>query len=184
MPVSPTPDLAAQAGEPAAPPAQSALRFERGGRVYATDGPVGTLRNVVVDAAASRVTALAVRVDGFHDAVLIPPDLVERGAGSALFLAIDRETFVAGARKAVRFAPGAYLRVDPKKLLRNAATALGRWSIAAVDRAALDFRPASAPTTTAETTGDSLPVEMAAVRARLGLTERPPSALVSAGAAD
>ncbi len=176
--IAPTTAESATVGEP------FALRYERGGRVFATDGPVGTLRNVVVDGAGAEVTALVVRMDGTNDAVLVPPGLVVRGTGSALFLSVDRRTFAGCARQAVRFAPAAYARVDPRALLRNAAGVLGRWTVAAVDRNAVDLRPAAAATVARQSEAkQNTPVGMAPVRARLGLTGHSMPPVVS-GVAD
>lgn len=137
------------------------ISFERGGRIYATDGPVGTLRNVVVDGEPPAVAALVVRPDrgSGHEAVLVPPELVDRGAGSALFLGIDRETFAACARQAVRYDPDSYEPFDPRKLLNAAAGLVGGWRVAAVERAALHLRAESVARSASATAKAPVPID-------------------------
>src|SRR5262249_50293845 len=69
------------------------IRYERNGAVYATDGKVGSLKKVVVDEGVGEVVELVVAVEGQDRSVLLPPDLVDKTAGSAVFLTINRIQF-------------------------------------------------------------------------------------------
>lgn len=69
------------------------IRYQRDGAVFATDGKVGTLRKVVVDESVGEVVELVVEIDGSARTVLLNPDLVDKSAGSAIFLTINRIQF-------------------------------------------------------------------------------------------
>lgn len=71
------------------------IRYERGGAVYATDGRLGYLRQVVVDEAAVEVVALVVEVERSGERVFVSPDLVDKTSGAAVFLAVDHAGFAA-----------------------------------------------------------------------------------------
>jgi hypothetical protein len=76
------------------------IRYERGGAVYAIDGRIGYLRQVVVDETAVEVVALVVEIEPTGQRVFVSPDLVDKTAGAAVFLSVDRAGFaghVAGA---------------------------------------------------------------------------------------
>ena len=94
------------------------LRYERGGMVYATDGKLGTLRQVVVDQRAGEVTALVIEVDRTGQLVLVPPQAVRKTGGSAVFLAGTREQFNAWLPTAPTFEPKKATRANPKSLAR------------------------------------------------------------------
>src|SRR3954453_10392749 len=70
-----------------------AIRYERNGPVYATDGKVGLLKKVVVDESAGEIVELIIQVEGADKMAIIPPDIVDKSAGSALFLSINRVRF-------------------------------------------------------------------------------------------
>jgi PRC-barrel domain len=95
------------------------IRYERNGAVYATDGKVGTLKKVVVDEAAGEVVDLAVAVDGADRTVLLPPDLVDKTAGSAVFLTINRVQFAERAGTAAEYAKKHFARADVKAVLKR-----------------------------------------------------------------
>ena len=103
----------------AAPDKGGRLRFERGGQVYAIDGVVGTLRNVVVDGATGRITALAVAPRDGSPPALVPPSIVQRSAGSALFLGISRDQFEVGAARAPRYDRSLYEAADLDRLAKS-----------------------------------------------------------------
>ena len=105
--------------------ANEGIHFERNCRIFATDGPVGTLRQVVVDEATGEITMLAVSLDDGGVPILVPSGLVDRSAGSALFLTIDRAQFVRAAARAARLDRSGFRKTDPKRALRNAALNLG-----------------------------------------------------------
>ena len=103
------------------------VRYERGGTIYATDGRVGVLRQVVVDEAAGEVVELIVQVDGAEPrTVLLPPDLVDKTAGSAVFLTVNRVQFTERAATAVAYEKKGFARADVKVLLKNGAEAKDR----------------------------------------------------------
>lgn len=91
------------------------LRFERGGIVYATDGRIGVLKQVVVDEVAGEVVELIVKMDRSDQALSLPPELVDKTAGSAVFLTADRETTMA-YRLPIPGHPTRLVKVDHKTL--------------------------------------------------------------------
>ena len=99
--------------------ADRAFRYERGGIIYATDGRVGTLRQVIVDQRARVVTALVVQVDRPAALVLVPPHAVAKTGGSAVFLAGTQRQFEEWLQHAPRHQPERAARVDVKSLLRS-----------------------------------------------------------------
>jgi hypothetical protein len=91
------------------------LRFERGGIVYATDGRIGVLRQVVVDEVAGEVVELIVQLDHTDQTLVLPPEVVDKTAGSAIFLVTTRE---ATPRHGIQppAHPTRLVKVDPKSL--------------------------------------------------------------------
>ena len=103
------------------------VRYERGGAVYATDGRVGLLKQVVVDDTAGEVQELIMEVDGPEPrTVLLPPDLVDKTAGSAVFLTINRVQFAERAASAPVYEKKGFARADVKLLLKNGEAARDR----------------------------------------------------------
>jgi hypothetical protein len=97
----------------------NAVRYERNGPVYATDGKIGVLKKVVVDEAAGEVSELAIQVEGGDRVVLIPPDVVDKSAGSALFLTINRVQFAERAAAGPEYVKNQFAKVDIKSLLKR-----------------------------------------------------------------
>lgn len=97
-------------------PSHGVVRYERGSRVYATDGAIGTLRQVVIDEEMAEVKALVVRADERNESVLVPPDLVESGDGDALHLTVTRQQFARGASRSPRFDPRMFTAADVKRV--------------------------------------------------------------------
>jgi hypothetical protein len=95
------------------------IRYERNGAVYATDGKVGRLKRVVVDEGIGEVVELVVAVEGQDRTVLLPPDLVDKTAGSAVFLTINRVQFTERAASAMAFDKKHFARADLKSLLKR-----------------------------------------------------------------
>jgi hypothetical protein len=95
------------------------IRYERNGAVYATDGKVGSLRKVVVDETVGEVIELVIAVEGNDRIVLLPPDLVDKTAGSAVFLTINRVQFTERAACATIFARKQFARADLKGLVKR-----------------------------------------------------------------
>jgi hypothetical protein len=92
------------------------LRFERGGIVYATDGRIGLLRQVVVDEVAGEVLELVIKLDRSDAPLSLPPEVVDKTAGSAVFLITSRESTPARAVPAPANA-SRLIKVDHKTLL-------------------------------------------------------------------
>lgn len=97
----------------------NAIRYERNGPVYATDGKIGVLKKVVVDEVAGEVVELAIQVEGGDRMVLIPPDVVDKSAGSALFLTINRVQFAERAAAGPEYIKNQFAKVDIKSLLKR-----------------------------------------------------------------
>lgn len=96
-----------------------AVRYERNGPVYATDGKVGLLKRVVVDDRVGEVVEIVIQtLDGGRD-VVMPLDLVDRSAGSALFLAINYVQFADRAANGQVFEKSKFAKVDVKGLLKK-----------------------------------------------------------------
>jgi hypothetical protein len=109
---------------PAIPPElllqrDNSIRYERNGIVYATDGKVGNLKKVVVDEGVGEVVELVVAIEGEDRMVLLPPDLVDKSAGSAVFLTINRIQFNERAASAAAFDKKNFARADVKALLKR-----------------------------------------------------------------
>lgn len=109
----------------------SAVRYERNGPVYATDGKVGVLKKVAVDEAAGEIVELIIQVDGSERMALIPPDVVDKSAGSALFLTINRVQFAERALAGPAYVKSHFAKADIKALLkRDQSTAHPKRAIA------------------------------------------------------
>lgn len=93
--------------------ADRAIRYERGSIVCAIDGPVGTLRQVVIEEDAAEVKALVIRMSGTDESVLAPPELVDTCVGRSILLNVTREQFARGASRSPRFDPRMFTRADP-----------------------------------------------------------------------
>jgi hypothetical protein len=96
-----------------------ALRFEKDGPVYATDGKVGVLKKVVVDDEAGEVTEIAVLVDGNDRLVMLPTEVVDKSAGSALFLTLNYVQFAERAASGPYFVKNQFAKVDLKSLAKR-----------------------------------------------------------------
>lgn len=96
------------------------VRYERNGAVYATDGRVGVLKRIVVTEATAEVAELVVQADDGR-LVLLPIDLVDKTAGSAVFLTANRTQFVERAASAAEFDKKHFAAVDRKSLLAAAS---------------------------------------------------------------
>ncbi|MFL5760296.1 MAG: hypothetical protein ACJ789_11185 [Thermomicrobiales bacterium] len=93
------------------------VRYERGGAIYATDGKVGTLKQVVVDESSCEVVDLVVAVDGGGKYIVLSPDFVDKSAGSALFLTVNRAQFVERSSSATPYVKSQFAGVELKGLL-------------------------------------------------------------------
>jgi hypothetical protein len=93
-------------------PADRAIRYERGSVVCAVDGPVGTLRQVVVEEDLAEVKALVIRMPTTNESVLAPPELVDKCVGKTILLNVTKEQFARGASRSPRFDPRMFARAD------------------------------------------------------------------------
>lgn len=121
------------------------IRYERNGPVYATDGKVGVLKKVVVDEGAGEVVEIGVQMDGSASIVMLPPDVVDKSAGSALFLTINHAQVHERAASGATFVKGHFAKLDLKSLgKRSEGGTLARRS---VSRVTADFveTPTSSP---------------------------------------
>ncbi len=101
---------------PTTPPdaAERAIRYERGSTVYAIDGPVGTLRQMVIDEDVAEVKALVIRMSTTNESVLMPPELVDKCVGKTILLNVTKEQFAKGASRSPRFDPQVFTRADTR----------------------------------------------------------------------
>ncbi|MBA2754171.1 MAG: hypothetical protein H0U40_06875 [Chloroflexia bacterium] len=110
-----------QAVEPEEIPAEllqrrdNVVRYARGGPLYATDGLVGHLSQVIVDPAAGTVAEIVVKLPDDRRIVL-PLDLVDRTAGTAIFLSADRAAFAQVVTRAPAFDGDSFGKANLKAL--------------------------------------------------------------------
>ena len=116
------PNPAAEAGAEQEP---NEIRYERGSTIYALDGPVGVLRQVVIDEDRAEVKALVVRLAEKNESVLVPPELVEKSAGAALFLNVSNDQFAQGARRSPRFETRMFTGADVSSVARRIPLVFG-----------------------------------------------------------
>ena len=90
------------------------IRYERGSTVYALDGPVGTLKQIVIDEDVAEVKALVVRMTAKNESVLMPPELVDKSVGTALLLNVSKDQFLLGASRSPRFEARMFTGADVK----------------------------------------------------------------------
>lgn len=117
--------------------AGEAVRYERGALIYAVDGPVGTLKHLVIDEEMAEVKALVVRMTAKNESVLVPPDLVDRSAGGALLLNVTREQFAKGASRSPRFETRMFTRASAEmvgKVIPVVFRGDARRSVASISR--------------------------------------------------
>jgi sporulation protein YlmC with PRC-barrel domain len=94
------------------------IRYERGSTIYALDGPVGTLQQVVIDEDVAEVKALVVRMTTKNESVLMPPDLVDKSVGTALLLNVTKDQFLLGASRSPRFEARMFTGADVKTVVK------------------------------------------------------------------
>ena len=94
------------------------IRYERGSTVYALDGPVGTLKQVVIDEDVAEVKALVVQMTTKNESVLMPPDLVDKSVGTALLLNVTKDQFLLGASRSPRFEARMFTGADVKTVVK------------------------------------------------------------------
>ena len=102
------------------------IRYEWGGAVYATDGRLGILRQVVVDESSDEVGALVVEVERAGQRVFVSPDLVDKTAGAAVFLTVDQAAFAAHVAGAPPYRADSFEKARMKALKGGSDGALDR----------------------------------------------------------
>jgi hypothetical protein len=90
------------------------IRYERGSIVCAIDGPVGTLRQVVIEEDVAEVKALVIRMSTTDESVLAPPELVDKCVGKTILLNVTKKQFAKGASRSPRFDPRMFDRADSR----------------------------------------------------------------------
>ena len=156
-------------------------RYERGGTVFATDGRVGTLRQVVVDEHVGEVTALVVDVDKPQMTVLLPPQAVAKTGGAAVYLSGSRQQFAVWLEQAPRVHAKQVGKANLKVLLRERQGAPVD-PLRSVARAGRDFVETGAPFRRSETSAGARPsVVRAQMRGESGEDERRPFSVIGAG---
>jgi hypothetical protein len=97
----------------------NAIRYERNGPIYATDGKVAVLKRVVINESIGEVVELVVQTLDSERWVLLPIDLVDRSAGSALFLSVNHVQFADRAINGSGFEKSKFAKVDIKGFLKK-----------------------------------------------------------------
>ncbi len=122
------------------------VRYERGGTVYATDGRVGVLRRIIVSEEAGEVEELVIEVDADKRQILVAPDLVDKTAGSAVFLTTNRTQFYERSASATVYEKAQFGRADGKTVVaKGVNVASDRGPRRAVAQVGRDFVETPAP---------------------------------------
>ena len=95
----------------------NATRYERNGPVYATDGKVGVLKKVVVDESTAMVSELVIQAETPAKTVVLPAGIVDRSAGAAVFITLNRVQFEERVTAAPEYERGNFGKADVKALL-------------------------------------------------------------------
>ena len=95
------------------------VRYEKDGPIYATDGKVGSLKKVVVDESSAEVAEIIVAPDGSQVLVVLPADVVDRSAGAALFLTLNRVQFAERMAAGPSYARNHFAKADLKALMHR-----------------------------------------------------------------
>jgi hypothetical protein len=95
------------------------VRYEKNGPIYATDGKVGTLKKVVVDETNAFVEEIIVAPDGSDALIVLPADVVDRSAGAALFITLNRVQFADHATNGAQYSRNHFSKADLKNLLKR-----------------------------------------------------------------
>jgi len=95
------------------------VRYEKDGPIYATDGKVGSLKKVVVDESTAEVAEIIIAPDGSQELIVLPADVVDRSAGSALFLTLNRVQFAERMSGGPAYARNHFAKADLKSLMHR-----------------------------------------------------------------
>ena len=116
------------------------VRYERNGPIYATDGKVGTLVKVVVDEATAMVSELVISVDGANGKrVVMTADIVDRSAGAALFITLNRTQFNERVATQPEYRKNEFAKSDLKALLSRIGATGNRSPRRSITNAGQDF---------------------------------------------
>jgi hypothetical protein len=95
------------------------VRYEKDGPIYTTDGKVGSLKKVVVNESTAEVAEIIVAPDGGGELIVLPADVVDRSAGSALFLTLNRVQFAERVAAGSNYARNHFAKADLKSLMHR-----------------------------------------------------------------
>ena len=95
------------------------VRYEKDGPIYATDGKIGTLKKVVVDESTAEVSEIIVQPDGSQEYLVLPADVVDRSAGAALFLTLNRVQFAERVAAGTNYSRNHFAKADLKSLMHR-----------------------------------------------------------------
>ena len=95
------------------------VRYEKDGPIYATDGKVGSLRKVVVDESSGEVAEIIVAPDGSQEVIVLPADVVDRSAGAALFLTLNRVQFAERVAAGPYYVRNHFAKADLRSLMHR-----------------------------------------------------------------
>jgi len=118
---------------------EQSLRFQRNGVIYATDGRVAVLQQVVVEQDAGEVAELVVTVEATGQAVILPATLVEKTGGSAVFLRVDRAQFAEWAGRAPAYEKRRFRKARLRRLRKSGKRASAQNRRQAVAQIGQDF---------------------------------------------
>ena len=118
---------------------ERSLRFQRNGIIYASDGRVGTLKQVVVAADAGEVTEVIVRVEATGQTIVLPVAMVDKTGGSAVFLALSRAQFAERAGNAPSYETARFKKAILRPLRKNGKRAEELHRYLAVAQVGPDF---------------------------------------------
>lgn len=97
----------------------NATRYEKNGPIYATDGRVGVLKKVVVDESTAMVSELVIQAENPTKTVVLPAELVDRSAGAAIFITLNRVQFEERVTNLPEYDRGQFGKADLKALLHR-----------------------------------------------------------------
>ena len=118
---------------------EQSLRFQRNGIIYASDGRVAVLKQVVVEQDAGEVAELVVTVEATGQAIILPAALVEKTGGSAVFLRVNRAQFAEWAGGAPAYEKRRFKKARLRRLRKNGKRAAEQNRRQAVAQIGPDF---------------------------------------------
>jgi gas vesicle protein len=99
------------------------LRIERGAEVIGTDGPLGTVAQVVMNARTGQLQDIVVRPERSAQEIAIPVGHIARASGAQLYLDFSRADMAANPGLVQPYNPGQYVAVAPEATVAPAKAA-------------------------------------------------------------